>query len=145
VALALFVTCAVGSSVQAQEYGRHPAYLRALSDLRAMRAYLDRLTPNERLDEEQSAAIGEIDAAMREIREAAIDDGKDLRAHPPIDASILPADRFRMAREAGDAAWHDLDREEDNGFAHGLKHRAMDHIEKANHIVDHMRKRFEHR
>jgi len=114
----------------------HPAYLHALSDLRLMRAYLDRLTPSERVDEESQHAINEIDAAMREVKQAAIDDGKDLRDHPPIDARILPTDRFHRAREAGNAAWHDLHREEDNGYAHGLKHRAMAHIEEANHTVD---------
>jgi hypothetical protein len=115
-----------------------------LSDLRLMRAYLDRLAPSERIDAESQHAIDEIDAAIREVKEAAIDDGKDLRDHPPIDARILPTDRFHKAREAGNAAWHDLDREEDNGFAHGLKHRAMVHIEEANHTVDKIIHRIDH-
>lgn len=127
---------------QAQEPGRHPAYLHALSDLRLMRAYLDRLTPSERIDAESQHAIDEIDAAIGEIKKAAIDDGKELRDHAPIDARITPANRFRRAREAGDAAWHDLDREEDNFFAHGLRARAMHHIEEANHTVDHIMSRF---
>lgn len=135
---------AIGSApAHAQGPGGHPAYLHALSDLRLMRAYLDRMTPNERVDDESQRAIEEIDAAIREIREAAIVDGKDLRDHAPIDARISPSNRFRKAREAGDAAWHDLDREEDNGFARGLKHRALDHIDRANHIVDHILHRFD--
>ena len=143
-AIALCLTCAVVSTAHAQDYGQqHPAYMHALSDLRLMRAYLDRLTPSEHVDAEQQNAIGEIDAAIREIKEAAIDDHRDLRDHAPIDANITPASRFRKAREAGDAAWHDLDREEDNGFARGLKHRALGHIEKANHIVDHIMRRFD--
>jgi hypothetical protein len=140
-AVALCLTFVVGgASAQAQE---HPAYLHALSDLRLMRAYLDRLTPNERVDDESAAAIAEIDAAIREINEASIEDHKDLRDHMPIDAHITPANRFRKAREAGNAAWSDIDREEDNGWARGLKHRAMDRIEKANHIVDHILHRFD--
>ncbi|MGA7833154.1 MAG: hypothetical protein WCA21_19535 [Terracidiphilus sp.] len=131
------------SPSQAQEYGRHPAYLHALSDLRLMRAYLDKMTPSERIDDESQHAIDEIDAAIREIKEASIEDGKDLRDHAPIDAHITPSNRFRRAREAGAAALHDLDREEDNDFAHGLRHRAVDHIEKANHIVDHILHRFD--
>jgi hypothetical protein len=127
----------------AQAPGRHPAYLHALSDLRLMRAYLDKLTPSERIDDESQHAIDEIDAAIGEIKEAAIEDGKNLRDHPPIDAGITPSNRFRKAREAGTAAWDDLNREEDNDYAHGLKHRAMDHIEKANHIVDHIIRRFD--
>lgn len=132
------------SSAQAQAPGRHPAYLRALSDLRLMRGYLDRLTPDEHIDDEQQQAINEIDAAIREIKQASIDDGKDLRFHPPIDARILPENRFRNAREAGNAAWHDVDQAEDDGYARGLKHRALDHIERANHIVDHIIDRLKH-
>jgi hypothetical protein len=123
--------------------GGHPAYLHALSDLRLMRAYLDRLTPDERIDDESAQAIGEIDAAINEIKLASIDDGKDLRDHMPIDAHITPTDRFHKAREAGNAAWADINREEDNDYARGLKHRALDHIEKANHIVDHIVRRFD--
>jgi len=132
----VFALAAVPS--RAQEPGRHPAYLHALSDLRLMRAYLDRLTPNERIDDETQHAIDEVDAAIREIKLASIDDGKDLRDHAPVDANIERFNRFRKAREAGNAAWADVNREEDNGWARGLKHRALDHIEKANHIIDHI-------
>jgi hypothetical protein len=138
--LVLVGLCAIGTtSAHAQE--RHPAYLRALSDLRMMRAFLDRQSPSEHIDEESQQAIMEIDAAIREITQASISDGKNIHDHPPVDARLTPNNRFRKARESGDAAWHDLDREEDNGYAHGLKHRAMDHIEKANHIIDHIIKR----
>ena len=133
------VLCLVisGGSVnsQAQQHG-HPAYLHALSDLRLMRAYLDKLTPSERISDEQVRAIGEIDEAIRLIKEASIDDHKDMRDHMPIDAHITPSNRFRKAREAGGAAKHDLEEEEDNNYARGLKHRALEHVENANHIVD---------
>jgi Asp-tRNA(Asn)/Glu-tRNA(Gln) amidotransferase A subunit family amidase len=142
IVVAAFFTLTAG---QAQAQREHPAYIHALSDLRLMRAYLDRLTPSERVDDESQQAIDEIDAAIHEIKIAAIEDGKDLRDHAFIDAHITPSNRFHKAREAGDAAWHDLDREEDNGFAHGLKRRAMDHIEKANHIVDHIVRRWDNR
>lgn len=141
-ALAFVATLAFATvPSQAEVPGAHPAYLHALSDLRLMRAYLDKLTPSERIDDESQQAILEIDAAIREVKEASIEDHKNLSDHPPIDARITPSNRFRKAREAGNAAWADLDREEDNEFAHGLKHRAMDHIEKANHIVDHIIRR----
>lgn len=146
VAIALFATLAIGSTTsQAQEWGRHPAYLHALSDLRLMRAYLDRLTPNERIDDASQNAIREIDAAIRVIKEASFDDGKDLRDHLPIDARIEPFDRFHRAREAGNAAFADINREEDNDYARGLKHRALDHIVQANQIVDHIIEHLNHR
>jgi hypothetical protein len=124
-------------------HAQHPQYLHALSDLRLMRAYLDRQTPNEHIDDEASHAIQEIDAAIQEIRAASIDDGKDTQDHMPIDTQETFASRYRKARQAGDAAWHDVDQAEENGSVRGLKHRALDHIEKANHIVDHIMKRYD--
>jgi hypothetical protein len=136
--LSAFVISAVPLHAQYNDHDRHPAYLHALRDLRMMRAYLDRLTPNERIDDASQNAIVEIDAAIREIRKAAIDDGRDLRDHPPIDVNIAPFDRFHRAREAGNSAFAEIDREEENEYAHGLKHRALDHIAQANQIVDHI-------
>jgi hypothetical protein len=133
-----------GLPSQAQQYGKHPAYLHALSDLRLMRAYLDKLTPSERISDEQVRAIQEIDEAIRLIKEASIDDHKDMHDHMPVDAHITPSDRFRKAREAGSAAKHDLQEEEDNEYAHGLKHRALEHVENANHIVDNIIQRTSH-
>ncbi|MGB8259104.1 MAG: hypothetical protein WCE75_02080 [Terracidiphilus sp.] len=130
---------------QAQAPGDHPRYLRALSNLRLTRAYLDRLTPNEVIDQDSQRAIVEIDAAMREIRHAAIDDGQPLSVHPPIDARITPTDRFHKAREAANAAWVDINHEEDNEFARGLKRRALTHIEEAIRIVDLIIRRIDRR
>lgn len=121
----------------------HPAYLHALGDLRLMRAYLDRMTPNDRVDEESARAIAEIDAAIREIKQASIDDGRDIRDHAPFDFHMPPPDRFHRAFDAGNAAWNEINREEDNGYARGLKQRALDHIDRANHIVGHILHRFD--
>jgi hypothetical protein len=70
------------------EPGRHPAYLHSLSDLRDARAHLDRLTPSDKMDREEEHAIREIDAAINEIKLAAIDDGKDLHNHVAIDTHL---------------------------------------------------------
>ena len=134
--LSLLLCLLSGVSTTASAQPRHAAFLHALSDLKLMRAYLSKPTPDGRIDNDQAAALAEIDAAIQEINQASIDDGRNPNARVPADATLPPADRWRHAREAGDAAWHDLDREEDNDFANGLKHRAMGHIEKANHIVD---------
>jgi hypothetical protein len=133
-----------GLPAQAQQYGKHPAYLHALSDLRLMRAYLDKLTPSEKISDEQVRAIQEIDEAIRLIKEASIDDHKNTQDHMPVDAHITPSSRFRKAREAGSAAKHDLEEEEDNEYAHGLKHRALEHVDNANHIVDNIIQRTSH-
>ncbi len=118
--------------------GPHPHYQRALLQLRIMRAYLDRATPSERLDNEQVAAMSEIDSAMGEIRRASIVDGHDPHWHPPIDAQLRRGDRFRRARSAGETAFNEINRVEDNNFANGLKQRALEHIVRANRIVDHL-------
>ena len=138
-ASALFFLTGVGSlKLHAQDYGPHPAYLHALTDLTLMRAYLDKLSPSDRIDDNSVHAIAEIDEAIRLIKAASIDDHKDLRDHMPIDARIHPVDRFRKAREAGSAALHDINQEEDNAFANDLRRRARPHIERANQIVDHI-------
>lgn len=131
--LASFGSGAIQSHAQ-----EHPAYLHALSDLRLMRAYLEHTTPTGKTNAEEQHAIDEINAAIGLIRQAAIDDGKPLNYHPPVDADLTPGDRYRHAREAGNAAWQDLNKEEDNGWAHDLKHHAMKHIEHANHTIDHI-------
>jgi hypothetical protein len=120
----------------ADDPGRHPAYLHSLTDLRDARGHLDRLTPSDRLDNEEEHAIREIDAAINEIKKASIDDGKDLRDHPAIDAHIDKTGRYHKALELLDRAHHDISEREDDQFAHGLRHRALEHIDEAHRIVD---------
>jgi hypothetical protein len=115
--------------------GPHPAYLHALSDLRLARAYLDQIAwPPVQRDEEH--AIREIDAAINEIKMASIDDGKDLRDHPPIDVNMRPDGRFRKALELLDKAHNDTARAEDVPEARGLRDRAIGHIDRAHGTVD---------
>jgi hypothetical protein len=114
---------------------RHPGYLRALSDLRAARSHLE--TPGHRaLGEREERAIHEIDAAIGEIRKAAIDDGRNLYDHPPIDARLDRPGRRHRALELLNAAHNDIAREEDNRFAQGLQRRAMEHIDQAHRHVE---------
>jgi hypothetical protein len=129
----LAATCA--SLSVAQEPGRHPAYLHALSDLRDARAHLNQLAPSGKMDREEEHAMREIDAAIQEIRRAAIDDGKDISHHMPVDAHLQPAGRYHRALELLDKARNDVAREEDDRFAHGLRNRAVRHINEAQHIV----------
>lgn len=65
----------------------HPAYLHALSDLRAARAHLERPDGGE-LREQEKKAVHEINDAIAEIKKAAIDDGKDLDEHAAVDARM---------------------------------------------------------
>jgi hypothetical protein len=115
--------------------GRHPGYLRALSDLRAARAHLEN-ADHRAIGEREGRAIREIDAAIDEIKRAAINDGKDLYDHPPIDTRLDRLGRRHRALELLNAAHNDIAREEDNRFAQGLQRRAMEHIDQAHRHVE---------
>ncbi len=138
--LFLMAACAVlllTTFAAADTPGAHPAYLHALTDLRHARAHLERTTPNARVDEFEQRAIDEIDAAIREVKEAAIDDGKPLGDHPQVDRGMDRSGRLRRAMELLDQAQMDIDQHESDGFARGLKHRALHHIEEARKDVHH--------
>jgi len=113
----------------------HPAYLHALSDLRTARAHLQRPDGGE-LREQEKKAIHEIDEAIAEIKRAAIDDGKDLNDHPPVDTHVAWAGRLHRALQLLDKAHQDISQEEDNAFAQGLQARAFEHIDRAHHHVE---------
>lgn len=135
---ALFLA-ACATLALADEPGRHPAYLHALSDLRHARANLDRLTPSDRLNDEEERAIAEIDRALWEIKQAAIDDGKNLNDHPPIDAHAGHRGRYHRAMELLDKAHNDIAREEDDQSVRGLRNRALQHIDEARRVIERMK------
>ena len=134
--LLLFVVAVCAVLSVADEPGRHPAYLHALTDLRHARAHLDNLAATRHMDKEEEHAINEIDKAIDEIKRAAIDDGKNLNDHPPVDAGMDRTGRFRRAQELLDKAHNDIAREEDDSSVRGLRDRALYHIDEAHHIVD---------
>lgn len=137
-AVVLFVVAMCSALTLADEPGKHPAYLHALTDLRHARAHLERMTPNDRMDAEAQHAIDEIDKAINEIKRASIDDGKSLADHPPVDAHMDHRGRYHRAQELLDKAHNDIAREEDDPSVRGLKDRAIHHIDEAHRIVDHL-------
>jgi hypothetical protein len=105
-----------------------------MSDLRHVRALLERPAhPEVKWDENN--AIREVDAALNEIRQASIDDGKPIGDHPPIDAHMGHRDRLKRAEEMLHQAAADIEQREDNTFAKGLRARALGHIRQAEHAV----------
>ena len=129
---------AAPKATQAQVPGPHPAYLHALSDLRAARHYLHDDWSWGAVRHDDNAAIREIDAAINEIKHAAIDDGKGDNDPFPIDRGLSPHDRFRKANELLQAAHDDLARAEEVPESRGLRDRAIRHIDGAHQIVDHV-------
>jgi len=134
--LLVFVVAVCAVLSFADEPGRHPAYLHALTDLRHARAHLENLAATQHMDKEEEHAINEIDKAIDEIKRAAIDDGKNLNDHLPVDAGLDRTGRFRRAQELLDKAHNDIAREEDDSSVRGLRDRALHHIDEAHHIVD---------
>jgi hypothetical protein len=112
----------------------HPHYLSAISDLRYARALLYR--PDWRdIMRDQRAAVDEIDHAIAEARQAAIDDGKNPDDHPPIDRGLGWEGRFRKAMELLDSANRDLSFEEDNRNASAWRGAAMRHVQAAKDFI----------
>ncbi len=85
---------------------------------------------------DDNAAIREIDAAINEIKLAAIDDGKGVNDPFRMDAHLSAHDRFRKANELLWSAHNDLARAEDVPSSRGLRDRAVRHVDAAHHIVD---------
>ena len=115
----------------------HPAYLHAHADLRNARFNLERKGGDAAMRWDEHVAIEAIDHALAEIKRAAIDDGKDLSEHEPVDAREPRRGRLRKALAALQAALsEDVNQEEDNAFAAGLKARAVHHISEAIHLTE---------
>jgi len=79
----------------------------------------------------EDTAIAEIDAAIGEIKRAAIDDGKNVNDHSNVD---VPADRpghLHKALELLRKVHSDVAREEDDPATKGLRDRAVGHIDAA--------------
>ena len=118
--------------------GKHPAYLHALSDLRGARWMLEHRPGDAAVSGQEDVAISEIDAAIREIKHAAIDDGKNVNDHPKID---VPADRpghLHKALEILRKVHSDVAREEDDPAVRGLRDRAIGHIDGAIRALRHV-------
>lgn len=127
----LALVVALPLAVMAQ---RHPGYLHALSDLRYARALLEHGDWG-RVGPHRERAISEIDRAIEELRRAAMDDGKNPDAHPPIEESWGGRDRLHRAEEALGRAREAISREEDNPAAREWRDRAFRHIDAARHHV----------
>ena len=110
--------------------GEHPGYLHALTDLRAARWFLYHQPGDAKVSGSEDVAIMEIDKAIREIKLASIDDGKDINDHPGVDANEHGSKLLRSI-ETLKKAREDISREEDNPEARELRHRAHEHIDRA--------------
>jgi hypothetical protein len=116
--------------------GKHPFYLHALSDLRGARWMLEHRPGDTNVSSHEDLAVQQIDAAIGELKKAAIDDGKDIHDHPGVDVPADHPGRLHKAAELLRKVHGDVDREEDDPAARGLKHRAVEHIDQALHQTE---------
>lgn len=128
--LTLLLGLAATPALAQQLPGKHPGYLHALSDLRAARWFLYHQPGDAKVYANEDIAITEIDTAIREIRQAAIDDGKNINDHPNVDVKEHGS-RLLKAIETLEKARADISGEEDNSEVRGLRRRAHEHIDKA--------------
>jgi len=115
---------------------RHPAYLHALTDLRAARWMLEHRPGDAAVSVHEGEAISEIDSAIAEIKRAAIDDGKNVHDHPSVDVPNDYRGRLHRAAELLRKVRADTYREEDNPTARGLRDRAIGHVDAALHATE---------
>ena len=114
---------------------QHPAYLHALSDLRAARWLIENHPGDWVQTADEQESLRQIDAAIGEIKQAALDDGKNANARPPVDAHPDNRGRIHQALQYLNKARADVSSEEDNGYANGLRNRAIGHIDAAIHAA----------
>ncbi len=82
---ALLLALTAPFAANADVPGQHPAYLHALTDLRTARWMLEHRPGDAAVSSHEDVAVAQIDAAIGEIKHAAIDDGKDIHDHPNMD------------------------------------------------------------
>ena len=130
---ALLSACVAPPSrvVVVQPPAQHPAYLYALSDLRAARWLIEHRPGDWAQTADESESIRQIDAAIGDIKKAAFDDGKNLNDHPPVDGQPDHRGRIHQALKFLNKARADIAREGDNAYAGGLRNRAIGHIDAA--------------
>jgi hypothetical protein len=111
--------------------GEHPYYIHALSDLRAARWMIEHRPGNWAQTNDEMEAVRRIDAAIKEIKMASIEDNKDINDHPAVDEHPERDGRLHEALDFLRKARQDISHDEDNQFARGLQTRAYDHIDGA--------------
>jgi len=133
--LPLLLAAVIPLAAQADLPGKHPYYLHGLSDLRAARWLIEHRPGDARVSGDEDVAITRIDETINEIKRAAIDDGKDIHDHPPVDEKLDHRGRLHRAEELLNKVHADIAREEDDPLTRGLRDRAVHHLDEAIHAT----------
>lgn len=108
--------------------GDHPHYMHALADLQQARWNIMQREGDRQVTHDESVAIDEIDRAIDEARRAASMDGKDLDDQVQPDTLADVHGRLRTAEALLQRAQSDVNRDESNPDALGLRDRVSHHI-----------------
>jgi hypothetical protein len=120
----------------ADEAGRHPHYIHALSDLRAAQWQIDhRRSEDGEVREDEQVSSDEVAIAIRSVTDAAYREGKDLGFQPPPDAPMAYGGRLHAAIDLLRAAHNDLALPEDDPVARGQQHAALLRVDAALHAA----------
>jgi hypothetical protein len=135
--LGTMVALTLPVAAQAQWWNQHPGYLHALSDIRTaywLIAHEDASNPAMRGDEIQAGR--ELHAAYDEMAHAAVSDGRNIDDQPPPDfAWGTHNDRLHKALDLVHRAYAELDGEEENPQAAGLRQRAKGHLSDSSRLI----------
>jgi hypothetical protein len=115
--------------------GAHPAYIHALQELRFARLNLLRRGGDTDQRWDERVAVSAIDHAIGDVREAAVEDGKDLGEHPAFDDHEPRAGRLHKALASLETARREIAQEEDNRDARSLRNRAIKDIDEATQLT----------
>ncbi len=137
VLLTLLTACAAQAPRPEREEPKHPAYVHALSDLRAAQWLIEHRPGDARVSNDEDLALSEIQASIREMKQAAIDDGKDVADHPPVDAKLDRQGRLHKAIELLHKVHSDVAREEDDPATRDLQRRIIHHVDEAARATEH--------
>jgi len=125
--------CMVGTFAAKDSWaqGHHDAYMHALINLRTARWMLEHRPGNWQQSMEEQAAENQINDAIRDLKQAAIDDGRPIDDHPRMQEAQDRGGRLHAALDYLNKARNDVARETDMGFGHGIHDRTFKHIDEA--------------
>ena len=134
----------------ADEYGKHPFYLHALTDLQAASWQIDHRRPEDGLVSEVEQVIhDEIRAAIGDLRRAAWQDGKELQWSSPPDVALSREGRLHATVDLLKKAHSDVAREEDDPRSRAFQQRGLQHVDAAlgaaQHAIGDVRRRNDRR
>ena len=145
-AAAFAVALIASAPTFADESGKHPFYLHALSDLHSAMWQIDHRRPEDaRISEDELIVRDEIQAAINDLQRAAWIDGKSLEWRPPVDVALPREGRLHVTVDLLRKVHADVAREEDDPRSRQLQQRGLAHvdaaIDAAQHAIGDVRRR----